>query len=398
MRTVVRIEEYAMIGRITNPEIVIVGAGPSGLALATELYRLGAQPLVVDRLSEGVNTSRAAVVHARTLEVLTPMGATAAVLEKGIKVALFRVRDRDKILFEVDFSGLDTPFPYTVMCPQNSTEKVLLDCLHAAGGSVERPIEVAALRSGPNAVEMDVRTATGERTLQAPWVVGCDGAHSVVRKATNVTFDGGTYEESFVLADVHMDWPLSREEVSLFFAPEGLVVVAPLPGDRYRIVATVDQAPERLDAAYFQHILDMRGPQSKVARVDHLVWSSPFRLQHRVASTPRLGRIILCGDAAHVHSPAGGQGMNTGIQDAISLAEPLLIAAREGATDALDAWARRRHEIADGVVTMTDRMTRAATLRSYPARLLRNAALEIAGHVPGVADKLARMLSELDNR
>ena len=378
--------------------IVIVGAGPSGLALAAELYRLGAEPLLFDQQAEGENTSRAAVIHARTLEVLAPLGATDTLLEEGIKVTNFRVHDRDKVLIEISFAELDTPYPFTIMCPQNRTEAILLDRLRQLGGAVERPIEVSGITKTDDGLDITVRRDGQVSKVRADWLVGCDGAHSLVREAAGVTFEGGGYQESFVLADVRMDWPLARDQVSLFFSPAGLVVVAPLPDERFRIVATIDEAPEHPDKPFMQGIIDARGPESATASIHEILWSSRFRIQHRVACTPRAGRILLCGDAAHVHSPAGGQGMNTGIQDAIALARPLLDAASGDETQALDIWAARRHEIAQGVVTMTDRMTRAATLKSAPARLLRNAALEIAGHIPGVPDKMARLLAELDNR
>lgn len=382
----------------SHPEIVIVGAGPSGLALAAELRRQGATPLVLDRQAEGANTSRAAVVHALTLEVLAPLGATAALLAEGVKVPIFRIHDRDKVLMEVDFSGLDTPYPFTIMCPQNRTEGILLERLRAFGGEVERPVDVVAVNVRGNGVDLAIKRDGKAEQIQTNWLIGCDGAHSVVRAAAGVAFEGGAYEESFVLADVRMNWPLSRDEVSLFFSPAGLVVVAPLPDEGYRIVATIDTAPEHPDIAFLQRILDTRGPQSAGSTIQEIVWSSRFHLQHRVTATPRVGHILLCGDAAHVHSPAGGQGMNTGIQDAVSLVQPLLEAVGSGATTSLDAWAARRHEIALDVVTMTDRMTRAATLKSAPARLLRNTALAIAGHIPGMPAELARLLAELDNR
>ena len=147
-----------------------------------------------------------------------------------------------------------------------------------------------------------------------------------------------------------------------------------------------------------QNILDERGPRRAPRRVRDVVWSSRFHIQHRVAAGLRKGRVLLCGDAAHVHSPAGGQGMNTGIQDAMSLAEPLLLASREGYEGGLDPWSARRREIAKGVVVGTDRMTRAATLRSLTARSLRNSAIVVAARLPGVPQRIARRLAELDNR
>ena len=186
--------------------------------------------------------------------------------------------------------------------------------------------------------------------------------------------------------------------MSLFYSPQGLVVVAPLPDDRFRIVATDDAAPEFPSKDYVQALLDARGPGVDPARVHDVAWSSRFRIHHRVASTPRKGRVLLCGDAAHVHSPAGGQGMNTGIQDAMSLA-PLLASVLRGGDEAvLDRWAADRHQIAAGVVAMTDRMTKMATMRSPVGQSLRNAAVALLGHIPPVRAAAARRLAELDAR
>ena len=181
--------------------------------------------------------------------------------------------------------------------------------------------------------------------------------HSKVREQARIDFDGAAYGQDFVLADVHMQWPLSRKEVTLFYSPDGLVVVAPLPddqsSDRYRIVATVDQAPESPTSDYVQSVLDRRGPTADPGRIHDIVWSSRFHVHHRIAKSPRKGRILLCGDAAHVHSPAGGQGMNTGIQDAASLARVLTEVLRDGDEARVDVWASERHRVARDVVTMT---------------------------------------------
>ena len=222
--------------------------------------------------------------------------------------------------------------------------------------------------------------------------------HSKVREQSGITFSGAAYEQDFVLADVHMDWPLSREEVTLFYSPDGLVVVAPLPDDRFRIVATVDSAPESPSSEFVQSILEMRGPAAQPGRIRDTVWSSRFHIHHRIAASPRQGRILLCGDAAHVHSPAGGQGMNTGIQDGVSLAEALVETLKDGDDARLDAWASERHRVARDVVAMTDRMTRIATMKSATGKALRNIAVAFAGHLPPVRAALAKNLAELDAR
>ncbi|GAA0323527.1 FAD-dependent monooxygenase [Actinoallomurus spadix] len=366
-------------------EVVIVGAGPTGLALAASLLDRGKDVLLLDKAAEGTNTSRAAVVHARTLEVLEPLQVTGELVGRGVIVPTFTVRDRDRILMKVDFGGLPTAHPYTLMVPQSTTEEVLLRRLRALGGDVHRGREVTAVTGDAEGVT--VRLADGA-TVRARHAVGADGMHSVVREQVGIGFTGDAYPQSFVLADVHLEWDLPDDEVQLFFSPKGLVVVAPLPGGRHRVVATVDDAPEHPDAADVRDLLVARGPRSVPARVGDVAWSSRFRVHHRLADHYRAGRIFLAGDAAHVHSPAGGQGMNTGIQDAVDLARRLADGTEDGYEDA-------RRPVAAGVVAMTDRMTRAATAGGPAARAVRNTLLTVAGHNAAVRRNLAMRLSEL---
>lgn len=231
----------------------------------------------------------------------------------------------------------------------------------------------------------------------ARWVVAADGGSSLVRSEAGVAFQGGEYEyeQDFVLADVRMNWPLDRAEVDLFFAAEGLVVVAPLPEGRFRIVATVQSAPEQPPAELFERIPRQRGPSEAVIRIGEIIWSSRFHLHHRVASAMRSGRILLAGDAAHVYSPAGGQGMNTGIQDAISLAGPLMRAVRHDDDQLLQQWEQIRLSVAQEVVSLTDHTTRVATLDSWPTQMLRNAAVGLMGKLPPLQHAAAETLSEL---
>ena len=381
-----------------DTKILIAGAGPAGLALAAELRRRGVNPTIIDRQPSGANTSRACVVHARTMEVLEPLGVTADLLAQGIKVPIFRVRDRDRPLITVDFSEIPSPYPFTLMIPQDRVERCLLDHLEERGGVVVRPCELVRFAASASRVDVQVRTEVRTKTITADWLIGCDGMHSKVRDQSGVAFEGGEYQQSFVLADVHMQWPLSRDEVTLFYSPKGLVVVAPLPDDRFRIVATVVEAPHVPSAQFMQSILDARGPSANPGRIREVCWSSRFHIHHRLAQSPRRGRILLCGDAAHVHSPAGGQGMNTGIQDSVSLAEVLTATLQDGDETRLDAWATKRHRIARDVVAMTHRMTRVATMTSPTGQTLRNIAVAFAGHLPPVRSALARTLAELDAR
>ncbi|WP_020424962.1 FAD-dependent monooxygenase [Paracidovorax oryzae] len=384
-------------------EVLIVGAGPTGMALRLALDRLGVASLLVDRHAAGLNTSRAAVIHARTLEVLEPLGVVPDLVAAGMQATDFRVREAGKVLLHIGFQGLPSRYPYALMCPQNITEAILAGRIGGGRGSVWRPARLLSFTETSDRISAALARPDGSvQHVQARWIVGCDGADSVVRQQAGIDFVGGNYAETFVLADVRMAWPLQRTEVSLFFAPEGLMVVAPLPapqgepGDRYRMVAAVAGPASPPTQDMVEALLAARGVPSPGRRVQEMPWSSSFQLQHRVAAQVRRGRVLLCGDAAHVHSPAGGQGMNTGIQDAVALAGPLRQALRDDDTRGLDAWARHRHRIARGVVRMTDAMTRIATVSSPLGRMARGSLFGLMGRVPSLQRKLARRLAELD--
>ncbi|PXX66967.1 2-polyprenyl-6-methoxyphenol hydroxylase-like FAD-dependent oxidoreductase [Nocardia tenerifensis] len=382
--------------------VAIVGAGPAGLTAAITLADAGVDFVLLDRLAEGANTSRAAVVHARTLEVLEELGIAEELVSKGLVVPRFTLHDGARTLATVRFDGLPTQFPYTLMVPQDTTEEVLLARLRKAGGDVHRPYQVTRVVDENGCATIEYTDASGAAgSLRADYVIGADGMHSVVREQAGIGFTGDTYPASFVLADVRMTWPIPRDEVALHLSPEGVTVVAPLPDaaepNRYRVVATVDEAPEHPTRDDIQAILDTRGPGGGI-EVAEVLWSSRFRVHHRVADHYRAGRLFLAGDAAHVHSPAGGQGMNTGIQDAATLG-PLLARVLTGEPPALlDTYETTRRPIALDVVTFTDRMTRMATLTPRPARALRNLALTTATRIPRIRTALAYRLSELANR
>lgn len=380
-------------------DVAIIGAGPTGLALACVLAAKGVPFLLVDQLVEGANTSRAAVIHARTLEVLEELQITERLHAEGHVVPRFTVRDRDKALATICFENLPTIYPHTLMVPQQRTEAIMLDRLRSLGGDVVRPLLLTELQQGDEDVLLTLQAPDQiPQKVKARYVVGADGMHSSVRALAGINFSGDSYQQSFVLADVKMDWSMRRDEVMLYFSPDGLVVVAPLPGNEYRIVATLDDAPEHPGLKDIQLLLDTRGPINNAATLNEIIWSSRFRLHHRIADRFRLGRVFLAGDAAHTHSPAGGQGMNTGIQDAIMLGHVLAAVISENANESLlDNYEKIRRPVAERVVQFTDRMTRMATLRRPKSRALRNRMLSIVGRIPALPRKLAMELSGLRN-
>ncbi|MEV4469174.1 FAD-dependent oxidoreductase [Nonomuraea sp. NPDC049504] len=375
-------------------DVIVVGAGPVGLTAALVLTQRGHRVVIVDGQAEGANTSRAAVVHSRTLELLEPYGVTGDLVTRGVPTPRFTVRDRDRVLVPVPFEGLPTRYPYTLMISQADTEAYLLARFEELGGRVLRPARVTAVAQDDSGV---TATLDDGRTLRASYLVGADGMHSTAREQAGIGFAGGTYAESFVLADVRLHGGVPKGEVILYFSPDGLVVVAPLPDGMYRIVATVDEAPREPDVAFVQRLLDTRGPESEPAVVEEIVWGSRFRVHHRIAGTYRDRRVLLAGDAAHVHSPAGGQGMNLGIEDAVQVGEALSEVLDGAPDELLDAYAAARRPVAEEVVALASRLTRLATARAA-ARPLRNAVLALAGHLPAVRRRLAWQLSGLDRR
>ena len=380
-------------------DVLIVGAGPVGLTAAIVLIQHGHEVTVVDRQAEGTNTSRAAVVHPHTLELLEPYGVVAQLVARGVHTPTFAIRDRDEILIAVPFSALPTPYPYTLMISQADTEAFLLNRLEELGGKVVRPASVIGIQQ---TVDQAIATFADGQQIRARYLIGADGMHSTVREQAGIAFTGGTYGESFALADVRLSGGVAagipNDQVILYFSPAGLVVVAPLPDGMYRIVATVDEAPQHPDIAFVQSLLDERGPVAEPAVVEEVVWGSRFRVHHRVADAFRDHRILLAGDAAHVHSPAGGQGMNLGIEDAVVVGEHQAQVLDAGADDAvLDEYAATRRHTARGVVSMTSRLTELATA-SARRRPLRNRVMRLAGKLPAVRRTLAWQLSGLNRR
>jgi 2-polyprenyl-6-methoxyphenol hydroxylase-like FAD-dependent oxidoreductase len=379
---------------MNDTDVLVVGAGPTGLTLAASLAARGIRAVVIDKLAQGANTSRAAAVNARTLEVLEDLDVARRMVKAGLIAPRFTVREGQRVLIPVDFSELPTQHPYTLMLSQADTEQLLLERLHELGGEVIRPKTISRVLQDTDGV-----TATFEdgENIRAGYLVGADGMHSTVRDQAGIGFSGGEFAESFALADVRVSGDAPRDEVILFYADEGLNVLAPLPDNIFRIVAPTSEAPPAPSAAFVQSLLDSRGFGPGRTVVIELLWGTRFRIHHRVADRYRAGRILLAGDAAHVHSPAGGQGMNLGITDGISLATALSEVLQGGSDAALDRYCAVQRRRAEQVLRLTGRLTRVSTL-PRPLRPIRNAGMRLAAQVPAVRRQLALQLSGLRYR
>jgi 2-polyprenyl-6-methoxyphenol hydroxylase-like FAD-dependent oxidoreductase len=342
-------------------EVLIVGAGPTGLVLALWLAKLGVKVRIVDKTSEPGTTSRALAVQARTLELYRQLDLADAVVERGHKVPAVNLWAKGaaaaRLSFENVGSGL-TPYPFLHIFPQDQHEQLLIERLKAHNVTVERRTELIGFVDEGDRIVASLRESSGgEHECEANYIAGCDGARSIIRETIGTGFPGGTYRQIFYVADVIASGPALNGELHVDLDEADFLAVFPLAGrGRARLIGTVrDERADRADTLSF-------GDVSKRA-IDHLKvevakvnWFSTYRVHHRVTEHFRKGRAFLLGDAAHIHSPAGGQGMNTGIGDAINLAWKLAatLAGRAG-DDLLDSYEAERIGFARRLVATTDR-------------------------------------------
>jgi 2-polyprenyl-6-methoxyphenol hydroxylase-like FAD-dependent oxidoreductase len=362
--------------------VAIVGAGPTGLTLAAQLHAHGASVRIVDRQLDRVHESRALAVQPRTLEVLRTLGVSEQLVERGNDAVQLRLHGGERVvpirLFDVGLQ--DTAYPFLLFVSQAETEAVLNEHLAEQGIEVERGVELVTFTADEQQVSCTLRHRDGStEEVRARYLVGCDGAHSSVRQGARIPFEGGRYPHTFALADLEVDGELERDATHSFIASAGVLFFFPLDrpatwrmvGIRPMLVGARDsEEPAEPSLADLQAIAD--GFTGGRLRLRDPVWLTYFRLHHRHATRYRAGRVFLAGDAAHVHSPAGAQGMNTGIQDAWNLGWKLALVERGLADPALlDSYEAERRPVGRLVLRLSDRATRVVTSPSSLVRLMR---------------------------
>jgi len=362
---------------MSSSDVLIIGAGPTGLVLALWLTKLGVKVRIVDRTAEPGTTSRALAVQARTLELYRQLDLSDSVVTRGHKTPAVNLWVRGKRAARVPFEGVGvdlTPYPYLLIFPQDEHERLLVDRLQSFGVAVERRTELIGFEDVGGSITARLRRVDGsEEICEARYIAGCDGARSLVRETLGTGFAGGTYRQLFYVADVRADGPAIDGELHVDLDEADFLAVFPLAGEgRARLIGTVrDERADHADTLKFEDVRDRAIQQLKVS-VRQVNWFSTYHVHHRVADHFRGGRAFLLGDAAHIHSPAGGQGMNTGIGDAINLAWKLAMVLGGRAPDSLlDSYEAERIGFARRLVATTDRAFSFATSEGRIADLVR---------------------------
>jgi 2-polyprenyl-6-methoxyphenol hydroxylase-like FAD-dependent oxidoreductase len=359
-----------------DTDVLIVGAGPTGLALALWLAQFGVKLRIVDQAAVPGTTSRALVLHARILEFYEQLGLAQDIVAQGVNFAaanLWVGGERKARLYFGDMGKGISPFPYALVFPQDEHERFLIDRLAARGIAVERPVTAVAMAQRADGVTVRLPRADGfEESVEAAYVAGCDGTHSFLRKALGLDFAGGTYSHIFYVADVQATGRAMNGELNLALDDAEFLAIFPLKGaGRARFIGTVKRDAEARTDLTFADVSPRLLDRLDIA-IERVNWFSTYRVHHRVAARFSDARAFLLGDAAHIHSPVGGQGLNTGIGDAVNLAWKLA-AVLQGNADAtlLDSYAPERSAFARRLVATTDRAFQFINNDGALARLVR---------------------------
>ncbi|MCH9632718.1 MAG: Pentachlorophenol 4-monooxygenase [Chlamydiae bacterium] len=343
--------------------VLIVGAGPTGLTLAITLRRYGIPVRVVDLKTTAHHESRSLAIHSRTLEVFDDLGILDQALEKGTKVTKINLHFNKKKRATLDFGVLKAPNAFILSLPQNETEHLLIDKLHEYDVRVDRSVKLTALKPHQDYVEATlVHNEEQKEIIRASWVIGCDGVHSSVRRYMAGDFIGYEYPMHFSLADVYMDTSLSLNEMNSFIGNDGAQFILPIKEKLYRIISQRKEKDleKPTTVERLEEMINSRS--STLFDILDVEWIKDFKISHRISSVFRKGRLFIAGDAAHVHSPVGGQGMNMGIQDAHNLGWKLAYVIKHKAnTKLLASYSRERIPVAKQTLHETEKLTKIMT-------------------------------------
>jgi 2-polyprenyl-6-methoxyphenol hydroxylase-like FAD-dependent oxidoreductase len=360
-------------------DVIIVGAGPTGLALACQLVRYDTDFVIIDK-SQGVTPySKALGVHARTLEIYEQLGLAQKAVEQGTIAGKVRMLQRDEVLGQVELSNIGkglSSYPFMLVLEQSRNEQLMYDWLKDHGHDVVWQTELEIFSQDDISVTAQVKVSGAEsQTIEGQYLVGCDGPHSLVRHALGLAFEGSTFERLFYVADVQIDWKFSHDALTVCLAPHGVVAFFPMPGEkRWRIVGSFPEGHEKDEREILYEEIEAQIKkeaqlQLDITRVD---WFSTYKVHTRHVDKFSAGRCFVAGDAAHIHTPAGGQGMNTGIQDAYNLAWKLALVLKHSANvQILETYNEERLPNAKRLTATTDRMFNLAAGKDWFVGLIR---------------------------
>ncbi len=396
-------------------DVLIVGAGPTGLMMAAEMARYGLSCRLIDKGLTYRDETRAVGIQPRTMEIFGHIGIEKPFLEEGLQVSAANPMCNGERLAHISFEGLESPYPFILTLEQQKTEKHLADYAASQGIQVEKGIELVQLRQNREGIEAElVHAKTGEREqVKSRWLIGCDGAHSTVRSLVGLPFEGEAFADVFSLADVHVEWPYPHAEFHAFLNAKGVLAAIPLKEkNRFRLIFQLVRcrdllksnrsipsgqiSKETIPEPTLKEVEDLLktyvGPDVKVSNP---VWMANFHINSRMTGTYRKGSVFLAGDAAHIHSPIGAQGMNTGIQDAFNLAWKLAYVQQGKApAELLDTYNLERHAVGAALLNATEKATFMATLHAPVAIWIRNWVIRILGSIPSFCRFLPRLLSQ----
>ncbi|MEM8687055.1 MAG: FAD-dependent monooxygenase [Pseudomonadota bacterium] len=343
--------------------ILICGGGPVGLTAALELARRGFSPHIIDNDGEPTPESRALAVNARTLDVLEPSGMSERIIATGNRVNGMIFLNKGREAMRLDLSHMPHRFNFLVTLPQSQTEELLIEGLRELGVGVNWHTELSAFTQDESGVHCELQSQSGRSTHHAQLLVGADGAHSLVRKSLGLSFDGPSEPNAFSLADVTLDdWPFPFDRAVVHSEPDRVVAFFPISEGHGRFVSN---HPDLLN-----HL-----PQS--ARIKDVVWQSAFTISYRQVPTYQVDQVYLAGDAAHVHSPVGGRGMNLGIEDAATLA---WLVAEDRTAD----YTKLRHPVGQQVLRFTRAQTQQLTRRGLIQTFLQNTLAPLLLKLPAI--------------
>lgn len=382
---------------VSTCEVLIVGAGPTGLTMALELARRGVAFRIIDKAKAPSTHSKALAVHARTLECFSDMGLIQDILAKAHKVQKVNAYLAKEPRLTLSLNQLeDTPFPYVAMIPQNVLEEIMIAHLEQYGFKIEWGIELINLTPRKDYADFTLAKGKTKEKGKANWVVGCDGVHSKVRNELDIPFSGSRYKEQFLLADVALTSELKPQQGHLFLDEEFLAIL-PMGSGLSRVITTYPSEFATPNDKHIKELLEDRFDRLLPVSVKMAEprWTSLFNIQRRIVSKMRKGCVFLAGDAAHIHSPIGGQGMNTGIQDAYNLAWKLALRVQGSVRqDFLESYHAERHPVAVGVLLGTNIAMKMMLMRNRVLRKVRDIVAPLIFNFPYLHHRLQTLISE----